>query len=70
MTLEDVGSVEAFLGSRAGSRAESADHVALIMSQSVAVLVVLASKAFMVVSTRGDWALLWSLRLVGEHMRF
>lgn len=36
----------------------------------MAILVVLASKAFLVVSAGRDGALFGSLRLVGKHMRF
>ena len=36
----------------------------------MAVFVVLASEAFLVISTGYDWALLGSLRLMGKHMGF
>ena len=36
----------------------------------MAILIVLPSEAFLVVSAGYDWALLRSLRLVGKHMRF
>ena len=40
------------------------------MGQSVAILVVLASKAFMMVAASRDGAFLWPLRLVGQHVSF
>lgn len=36
----------------------------------MAILVILASKAFLVISAGRDGALFGSLRLVGKHMRF
>ena len=36
----------------------------------MAILVVLASKTFLVICAGRDWALLGSLRLMGKHMRF
>lgn len=36
----------------------------------MAILIVLASKAFLVISAGRDRTLLGSLRLVGQHMRF
>jgi hypothetical protein len=67
--FEDVRTVEALLNRAIGPRAESAHHGALIMYQSVPVLVVLASKAFGVVFACQDWALLRTLVLVCEHVR-
>lgn len=40
------------------------------MSKGVAILVVLASEAFLVISAGGDRTLFRSLRLMGKHMRF
>lgn len=70
VALEDVGTIKAFLRGRAGSWAESTDHVPFVVSEGVTIFVVLASKAFLVISTGSDWALLRPLRLMGKHMRF
>ena len=70
VALEDVCTIETLLRGGAGSWAESTDHIPFIMGKSMAVLVILASEAFLVIGTSCDWALLRSLRLVGEHVRF
>lgn len=66
--LEDIGAVERLLRSRAGSRTETAHHGTLVVSQGVAVLVVLASEALDVILAGLDGTLLGSLVLVGEHV--
>lgn len=68
MTLEDVGTIEAFLEGRAGAWAETTHHISFVVSQSMSILIVLSSKAFVVVGAVDDWALLRSLRLMGKHM--
>lgn len=40
------------------------------MGKRMAIFIVLASEAFLVISAGRDWALLGSLWLVGNHMRF
>ena len=70
MAFENVGSIEAFLGSRARSWTEPAHHIALVVSQRVAVLVVLSSEALVVVGAVDNRALLGSLGLMGEHVSF
>ena len=70
VALEDVCTIETLLRGGAGSWAESTDHVPFVVGKSMAVLVVLPSKAFLVISAGRDWAFLGSLRLVGKHMRF
>lgn len=69
MSLEDVCTIEALLRRTARTRAETAHHRALIMRQSVSILVVLASEAFGVVFAGWDGALLRSFILVSEHVR-
>lgn len=70
MSLEHVRAIEALFGGGTGSRAESADHVAFIMGESVTILVIFSSESFLMVDARGDRTLFWSLGLVGEHVRF
>lgn len=70
MSLEDVCTVKALLRGAAGARAETAHHCAFVVCQGVSVLVVFAGEAFGVVLAGRDWALLGSLVLVGEHVRF
>jgi hypothetical protein len=68
MAFEDVCSIEALLRRRARSRAKSANHVALVVGQRVAVLIILASESLVVVGAVDYWALLWSLGQMGEHV--
>lgn len=68
MSLEDIGTVEALLCSRSTARAEAADHSALVVSESVPVLVVLPGEALDVVFAGRDRALLWPFVLVGKHV--
>lgn len=68
MTFEDVSSIEALLRRGARSWAESADHVTLVVSQGVAILIIFASESLVVVGAVDDWALLGSLGLMGEHV--
>lgn len=70
VALEDVCTIEALLRGGPRSRAEPTDHVSFVMGQSVPVLIVLASEAFLVISAGRNWTFLGSLRLVGKHMRF
>jgi len=70
VSLEDVGSVEALFGGRAGARAKSAHHSALVMGQCVSVFVVFAGKPFLIVFTGQDWAFLRSLGLMCKHVSF
>lgn len=70
MSFEDIGSVEALLCGRAGARAKTADHGALVMGQSMSILVVLSGKALLVVFTCQDGTFLWSLGLVSQHVCF
>ena len=46
VTLEDICSVEALLGGRSGSRAESTHHCSFVVSECVTVLVILAGEPF------------------------
>lgn len=69
VALEHIGAVEALLRRRAAARTETTDHSALVMCESVSVLVVLPGKALGVVLAGGDGALLGPLVLVGEHVR-
>jgi hypothetical protein len=48
--------------------AEGTDHSAFVMCKCVAILIVLASKAFGVVFARFDRTLFWSLFHVGKHV--
>lgn len=66
--LEDIGAVECLLGWKTAARAETTDHGSLVMSESVALAIVLASEAFLRVFASGDWALLWALIHVGDLM--
>ena len=68
MTFEHICAIETLLQRGAGTRAETANHRALVVRQGVAVLVVLASKALDVVVAGGDRTLLWTFQLMGEHM--
>lgn len=70
MSLKNICTIEALLrgGTRAG--AEAAHHRALVMGQSVSVLVVLSRKAFVMVLTSDDGALLGSLGLMGQQVSF
>ena len=61
MTLEYVGTIEALLNRRARPGAKVAHHGALVVGQSVAVLIILASKALLVIFARDNWTLLWPL---------
>lgn len=70
VALEDVGAVEALFRGGTGARAETAYHGSFVVGQGVAVLVVLAGEALDVVLAVQDWALLWSLRLVSQHVGF
>lgn len=65
VTFEYVRTVEAFFGCGSRSWAEITDHRALVMRQSVSVLVVLASKALLMVLARDNRTLFWSFRLMG-----
>jgi len=69
MSLEDVRTVERLLCCGSGAWAEATDHVALIMSKGVPVLIILSCKTFDVVITIDDWAFLRSFILMREHMR-
>ena len=68
MPLEYIGTVKALLSGRAASRAETADHGALVMRQGMTVLVVLPREALDVILARCDRTLFWSLILVSEHV--
>lgn len=68
MAFEDIGAVEALLGSRARTRAKIANHGALVVRQGVTVLVIFTSKAFLMVLARHNWALFGPLWLMGQHM--
>lgn len=68
MTLENICAIETLLQRGAGTRAETANHRALVVRQGVAVLVVLAGKALDVVIAGGDRTLLWTFQLMGEHV--
>lgn len=68
MPLEDVGTVKALLRSRSTAWAKATDHSALVVSESVPVLVVLPRESLDVVLAGGDWALLRALVLVCEHV--
>lgn len=68
VALEDVGTIEGLLRSRAGAWAEAADHCAFVMCEGVTVLVILASKALCVVLAGLNGALLRPLSLVSEHV--
>lgn len=70
VALEDVGAVETLLGGGAGPRAEAADHCALVVGKSVAVLVIFARKALGVVFAGHNGAFFGALGLVGEHVGF
>ena len=70
MPLEDIGAVEALFRSGPGSRTEAADHGTLVMRQGMSVLVVFPCEALEVIFTGDDGALLWSFRLVREHVGF
>ena len=65
MTFEYIRTVEAFFGCGSRSRAEITDHRALVMRQSVSILVVLSSKALLVVLARDNGTLFRSLRQMG-----
>jgi hypothetical protein len=64
MTLKDVCTIEALLGGTATTRAETADHRALVVREGMAVLVVLASKPFDVILAGRNGALHRTLILV------
>jgi hypothetical protein len=68
VSLEDICSVERLLVGGPRARAKRAGYGALVVRQSVAVLVVLASKALDVIFAAFDGTLLRPLLLVGEHM--
>lgn len=68
MTLEYVGAIKAFLCCRARARAKPAHHCAFIMGQCVPILIVFASKPFVVVVASRDRTLLGSFRLMCEHV--
>lgn len=68
MPLEDVCTVETLFGRAARAWAETAHHSALVVSQGVAVLVILPGKALGMILACGNWALLRALILVSEHM--
>lgn len=64
MALEHISAVEG-LGMRgAGARAKGAHHGALVVSQGVAILVVLAGEAFDMVLACFDWTLFGAFFLV------
>jgi hypothetical protein len=68
MTLEDIGAVKGLLRSRSRAWAKPADHCALVMCESVAVLVILASETLSVVLASLNRTLLGALILVSEHV--
>lgn len=68
MPLEDIGSVKALLRCRSAARTEAADHSALVVCESVPVLVVLPCESLDVVLAGGDRALLRALAAVREHV--
>lgn len=70
VTFEYIGAVEALLYSRAASRAEATYHRAFIVGEGMTILVVLASKSFVMILTCQDWAFLRPFRLMGEHVGF
>ena len=70
MSLEDISTVEAFLGGRPRAWTEVAHHGALVVRQSVTILVVFAREAFLMVFTSDDRAFLRSFGLMCQHMGF
>jgi hypothetical protein len=69
MPLEYVGTVERLLSRGTGARTEPTYHGTFVVRQGVSVLVVLPGEPFVVVFASSDGALLWSLGLVGKHVR-
>jgi hypothetical protein len=70
MALEDVCAIEGFLGSATRARAETADHVAFVVSEGMALAVVFACETFAVVFAPDDGAFFRTLVLMGEHVSF
>ena len=68
MPLENIGAVEALFGRRARVWTESTHHRSFVMSQSMPILIVLASEALLIIFAGWDRALLGSLILVRKHM--
>ena len=68
MTLEDIGAIETFLGSRARTRAESAHHGPFIMRQCMSVFVILPSEALLVVIASYNRTFFRPFRLMGKHV--
>lgn len=68
VSLENIGTVEGFLGGGSRSWAETTNHGTFVMCESVSLAIVLASKSLAVVLASHDWALLWSLILMSEHV--
>lgn len=68
MALEHIGAVEGLGMGGAGARAEGAHHGSLVVSQGVAILVVLAGEALDVVLACFDRALFGAFFLVCQHV--
>lgn len=70
MTLKYVGAIKGFLCCRARAWAKPAHHCAFVMGQCVPILIVFASKPFVVVVASRDRTFLGSFGLMCEHMCF
>ena len=65
VSLENIGPVKALLGWRPRSWAEATDHGTFVVGQGVSVLVVLSSKALLIIFTGQDGAFLGPFGLMG-----
>ena len=70
MSLENISTVEALLGSRARTWAEATHHGSFVVGQGVPILVVFARETFPVVFARHNWAFFRPFALMGEHVGF
>lgn len=68
MTLEDICTIKALLGSRSAAGTEATDHGAFVVRQGVPVLIVLTSKPLKVILASYYRALFGALSLVREHV--
>ena len=70
VAFENVSPVEALFRGRTRARAESANHVAFVMCQCVAVLVVFSGKSFDMIRTTRDGTFFGPLGLMSKHVGF
>lgn len=70
MPLEDIGAIEALFAGTTAARAETTDHCAFVVCESMPILVVFPSKALDMVFAGRDRAFLWPLILMREHVCF